>query len=62
MVYHRGYAFNFQLKSPLLADETVCKARAIGIQHASMSPTSDTRHCTWFLDVVYAFLSVSELL
>ena len=57
-----GYAFNFQPKSPLLADETVCKARAIGIQHANMSPKSDTRHVTWFLDVVHAFLSVSELL
>ncbi len=57
-----GYAFNFQPNSPLLADETVCKARAIGIQHASMSPKSDTRHFIWFLDVVHAFLSVSELL
>ncbi len=57
-----GYAFNFQPKSPLLADETVCKVRAIGIQHANMSPKSDTRHFTWFLDVVHAFLSVSELL
>ncbi len=57
-----GYAFNFQPKSPLLADETVCKARTIGIQHANMSPKSDTRHFTWFLDVVHAFLSVSELL
>ncbi len=57
-----GYAFNFQPKSPLLADETVCKARAIGIQHANMSPKSDTPHFTWFLDVVHAFLSVSELL
>ncbi len=57
-----GYAFNFQPKSPLLADETVCKARAIGMQHANMSPKSDTRHFTLFLDVVHAFLSVSELL
>ncbi len=57
-----GYAFNFQPKSPLLADETVCKARAIGRQHANMSPKSDTRHFTWFLDVVHAFMSVSELL
>ncbi len=51
-----------QPKSPLLQDETVCKPRAIGIQHANMSPKSDTRHFTWFLDVVHAFLSVSELL
>ncbi len=57
-----GYAFNFQPKSHLLADETVCKARAIGIQHANMSPKSDIRHFTWFLDVVHEFLSVSELL
>ncbi len=57
-----GYAFNFQPKSPLLANETVCKERAIGIQHANMSPKSDTRHFTRFLDVVHAFLSVSELL
>ncbi len=57
-----GYAFNFQPKSPLLADETACKARAIGIQHANMSPRSDTHHFTRFLDVVNAFLSVSELL
>ncbi len=56
------YAFNFQRKSPLLADKTVCKARAIGIQHANMSPKSDTRHFTWFMDVVHVFLSVSELL
>ncbi len=49
---------------PLFADETVAKARAIGVnlQHANMSPKSDTRHFTWFLDVVHAFLSVSELL
>ncbi len=57
-----GYAFNFQPKSPLFADETVCKARAIDTQHADMSYKSDTHHFTWFLDVVYAFLSVSELL
>ncbi len=50
-----GYAFNFQAKSPLLADKTVCEARAIGIQHANLSPKSDTRHFTWFLDVVHAF-------
>ncbi len=67
IVYHRPikglqYDFNFQPKSPLLADETVCKARAIDIQHANMSPKSDTRHFTLFLDVVHAFLSVSELL
>ncbi len=59
---YRGYAFNFQPKSSLLADETVRKARTIGIQHANMSPKSDTHHFTWFLDVVHAFLSVSELL
>ncbi len=53
MVYHRGYAFNFQPKSPLLA---------IGRQHAHMSSKSDIRHFTWSLDVVHAFLSVSELL
>ncbi len=46
----------------LLADKTVCKARATGIQHTSMSPKSDTLHFTWFPDVVHAFLSVSELL
>ncbi len=57
-----GYAFNFQPKSPLLADKTVCKARLICIQHANMSHKSDTRHFTWFLDVLHAFLSVSELL
>ncbi len=65
IVYHslyRDYAFNFQPKSPLLADETVCKERAIGIQHAKMSPKSDTRHFTWFLEVVHAFQSVYELL
>ncbi len=63
-IYHTagGYAFNFQPKSPLLADKTVCKARAIGIQHANMSHQSDTHHFTWFLDVLHAFLSVSELL
>ncbi len=53
-----GYAFNFQPKSPLFADETVCKARAIGIQHAKMSPKSETRHFTRFLNV-HAFVSVS---
>ncbi len=62
MVYHRGLCLQFPAKSPLLADETVCKARATGIQHANMSPKSETRHFTWFLDVVHAFLSVSELL
>ncbi len=46
----------------MVENETVCKARAIGIQHANMSPKSETRHFTWFLDVVHAFLSVSELL
>ncbi len=57
-----GYAFSFQPKSPLLADETMCRARAIGIQHANMSLESGRRHFTWFLDVLHAFLSVSELL
>ncbi len=57
-----GYAFSFQPKSPLLADETMCRARAIDIQHADMSHESGTRHFTWFLDVLHAFLSVSELL
>ncbi len=50
-----GYAFNFQPKSPLLADETVCRGRTIGIQHANMSPESDIHHFTWFLDVLHAF-------
>ncbi len=62
MVYHRGLCFQFPAKSPLLADETVCKERAIGTQHAIMSPKSDTHHFTWLLDVKHAFLSVSELL
>ncbi len=57
-----GYAFSFQLKSPLLADETVCRARTIGIQHANMSLKSGARHFPWFMDVLHAFLSVSELL
>ncbi len=44
-----GYAFSFQPKSPLLADETMCRARVIGIQYANMSLESDTRHvtCLW---------------
>ncbi len=62
MVYHKGLCLQFPAKSLLLADETVCKARAIGIQHANMSAKSGTRQFTWFLDVVHAFLSVSELL
>ncbi len=62
MVYHRVLCLQFPAKSPLLADETVCKARATGIQHANMSLKSETRRFTWFLDVVHAFLSVSGLL
>ncbi len=57
-----GYAFSFQPKSPLLADETMCRARALDIQHANMSLESGTRHFTWFLDVLHVFLSVSDLL
>ncbi len=56
-----GYAFNFQPKSPLLEDETMCRARTIGIQRANMDLESDTRHFTWFMGVLHAFLSVSEL-
>ncbi len=41
-----GYAFSFQPKSPLLAAETMCRARAIGRQRANMSLESDTRHFT----------------
>ncbi len=55
-------AFSFQPKSPLLEDETMCRARTIGIQHADMSVESGTRHFTWFIDILHAFLSVSELL
>ncbi len=54
--------FSFQPKSPLLEDETMCRAHAIGIQHANMSLKSGTRHFTWFLNVLHAFLNVSELL
>ncbi len=57
-----GYAFSFQSKSPLLAAETMCRARAIGIQHANMSLENGIRHFTCFLNVLHAFLSVSELL
>ncbi len=55
-------AFSFQPKSPLLLDVTICRARTIGTQHVNMSLESGTRHFTWFLDVLHAFLSVSELL
>ncbi len=54
--------FRFQPNSPLQADETMCRARTIGIQHANMSIESGTRQFTWFLAVLHAFLSVSELL
>ncbi len=57
-----GYAFSFQPKSPLLEDETMCTARTIGIQHANMSLESGARHFTWFMNVLHAFLSVSEVL
>ncbi len=55
-------AFSFQPKSPLLEDETMCRARAIDIQHANMSLESGARQFTWFMDVLHEFLSVSELL
>ncbi len=49
-------AFSFQPKSPLLEDETMCRARAIGIQHANMSLESGTS----FYMVYGRFTCVSE--
>ncbi len=56
------YAFSFQPKSPLLSYETVFRVRNIGTQHANIFLESDTRHFTWFLNVLRAFLAGSELL
>ncbi len=42
--------------------ETVCRAHNIGIQHVNMSFEHGAHHFTWFLHVLRAFVSVSELI
>ncbi len=56
------YPFSFQRKPRLWGYETVCRAYSNGIQHMNMSVEQGAHHFTWFLDVLRAFVSVSELI
>ncbi len=54
------YPFSFQPEPRLCGYETVCRAHNNGIQHVDMSLEHGAHHFTWFLDVLRAFVSVSE--
>ncbi len=54
------YPFSFQPKPRLWGYATVCRAHNNGIQHVNMSVEHGAHHFTWFLDVLRAFVSVSE--
>ncbi len=56
------YPFSFQPKPRLWVYETICRAHNNGIQHVNMSVEHGAHHFTWFLDVLRAFVSVSELI